>query len=157
MAAQNSWQAKVINKDTELPIEAATLIIENTSLVAYSDTLGLVHFDTIPTIAQNAIISTLGYYRKKVKLIFSDTIQLIKLENYEEELEEVIVVSTRNINEQDNQATRIEVITDEEIEERMTDKPADISHIFKEQPGIQIQRTSATGGTMNVRLQGLRG
>jgi hypothetical protein len=51
MAAQNSWQAKVINKDTELPIEAATLIIENTSLVAYSDTLGLVHFDTIPTIA----------------------------------------------------------------------------------------------------------
>jgi hypothetical protein len=39
----------------------------------------------------------------------------------------------------------------------MTDKPADISHIFKEQPGIQIQRTSATGGTMNVRLQGLRG
>jgi hypothetical protein len=39
----------------------------------------------------------------------------------------------------------------------MTDKPADISHIFKEQPGIQIQRTSATCGTMNVRLQGLRG
>jgi len=60
MAAQNSWQAKVINKETELPIEAATLIIENTSVVAYSDTLGLVHFDTIPTTTQNAIISTLG-------------------------------------------------------------------------------------------------
>jgi hypothetical protein len=60
MAVQNSWQAKVINKETELPIEAATLIIENTSVVAYSDTLGLVHFDTIPTTTQNAIISTLG-------------------------------------------------------------------------------------------------
>jgi len=156
-SAQIRWSIKILDKTTQLPIEAATVLVENSTLTAYSDSLGVAHFDSIPLGAQNIIVVALNYYRKKIKLNTSEKNLSIAMESYEYEVEEVVVVSTRNINHNDNQATRIEVITDEEIEERMTDKPADISHIFKEQPGIQIQRTSATGGTMNVRLQGLRG
>jgi outer membrane receptor for ferrienterochelin and colicins len=48
-------------------------------------------------------------------------------------------------------------VDNEEVEERSHDKPSDVSHILREQPGVQVQRTSATAGTMNIRLQGLSG
>ncbi|MBL0308454.1 MAG: TonB-dependent receptor [Bacteroidetes bacterium] len=73
------------------------------------------------------------------------------------EMDEVIVSSTRNYQRAELIPTRVEVIDEEEVEERSHDKPSDVSHLLREQPGVQVQRTSATNGAMNIRLQGLRG
>jgi iron complex outermembrane receptor protein len=72
-------------------------------------------------------------------------------------MQEVVVVSTRTRQNVDSMPTRVEVVAHDELDERSTDKPSDISHAVKEQPGVQIQRTSASSGTFNIRLEGLRG
>lgn len=104
--------------------------------------------------------SLIGYYRKKVKIILpikSDNPYLVLLQPMEEEMEEVVIVSTRNNISDEINPRHVEVINEDEVEERSNDKPSDVSHVVREQPGVQVQRTSATAGTMNIRLQGLRG
>ncbi|MCS6933736.1 MAG: TonB-dependent receptor plug domain-containing protein [Chitinophagales bacterium] len=66
-------------------------------------------------------------------------------------------MSTRNEKKADELPTRVDVVSEEEVGEKMSDKPSDVSHIMREQAGVQLQRTSSTSGTFNLRLQGLRG
>lgn len=158
-SAQNSLQIKVADKEEELPIEGATVVIDKTTLVAYTDSQGIAQLENIPDGEQTLVISYLGYFRKKIKLTFPQTSMLtlmVSLESQNEELEEVVIVSTRNEMKSDELPTRVEVVSAEEVEERSHDKPSDVSHVIKEQPGVQVQRTSATGGTMSIRLQGLK-
>ncbi|MDB5281481.1 MAG: TonB-dependent receptor plug, partial [Bacteroidota bacterium] len=71
------------------------------------------------------------------------------------EVQEVLVATTRNYQKPEYLPTQVDVIAEEDVEELSHDKPSDVSHILKEQPGVQVQRTSGTGGTMAIRLQGL--
>lgn len=103
--------------------------------------------------------SLVGYFKKRIKINFPQThnnqVTAVELEPYTEEIEEIIVSSTRNYQKPEYLPTRVEVIAEEEVEERSHDKPSDLSHVVREQPGVQVQRTSATAGTMSIRLQGL--
>lgn len=153
------FTARIIDKESEEPIEGVTVAIEGTNLATSSDTAGVITLQGIPPGEQSVVFSLIGYYRKKIKQTFprTDTVPLtVKLESIEEELDEVVVVSTRNEKKTEDLPTRVEVISEAEVDERMSDKPSDVSHVLREQPGVQVQRTSATGGTMSIRLQGLR-
>lgn len=74
-----------------------------------------------------------------------------------EELEEVIVTSTRSTRSIANEPTRIEVIAAEELEEKTNMNAANITMLLRETPGIQVQQTSATSANQTFRIQGLDG
>ena len=71
-------------------------------------------------------------------------------------MDEVIVQGTRSNRSIAKIPTRVEVLT-EEIDEAATMDPSKISHLLTHSTGIQVQQTSATSNTANVRIQGLDG
>ena len=75
----------------------------------------------------------------------------------EEELEEIIIQSTRTSRTIKNTPTRIESIEPEELAEKANMKPSNVSMILHESTGLQVQQTSATSGNASIRVQGLDG
>jgi iron complex outermembrane receptor protein len=73
------------------------------------------------------------------------------------ELEEIIVLSTRNQLGFDQQPSRVEILGDEEIQEKANMKPGDIRMLLNEITGIHVQQTSAITFNSSIRMQGLDG
>jgi outer membrane receptor for ferrienterochelin and colicins len=71
--------------------------------------------------------------------------------------EEVIVTATRTGGRIDEQPTRVEVLTREEIEEKMLMTPGDIVMMLNEMGGMRVQTTSPSLGAATVRIQGMKG
>ena len=74
-----------------------------------------------------------------------------------DELEEIVITSTRNRRSFEQQPTRVEVLGGEEINEKANMKPGDIRMMLNESTGIHVQQTSATSFNSNIRIQGLNG
>lgn len=75
----------------------------------------------------------------------------------EKELEAVIVQSTRTSRTIKNIPARIEIISDEEVDEKNNMRPANVSMLLHESTGLQVQQTSATSANASIRMQGLDG
>jgi outer membrane receptor for ferrienterochelin and colicins len=71
--------------------------------------------------------------------------------------EEVIVTATRTGGRIDDQPTRVEVLTREEVEEKMLMTPGDIVMMLNEMGGMRVQTTSPSVGAATVRIQGMPG
>ncbi|HLP49448.1 MAG TPA: TonB-dependent receptor, partial [Chitinophagales bacterium] len=160
--AQSTFSAVIKSDDEEHEVlYGAIARVADTTLVGLSDSNGVVIIENIPSGEKIIEISYTGYFKKRLKIKFpqpANTLPIeIKLQSQAEEMEEVIVTTTRNYQTPEYLPTRVEVVSEEEVEERSHDKPSDVSHVIREQPGVQVQRTSATAGTMNIRLQGLKG
>ncbi|MFK8028821.1 MAG: TonB-dependent receptor plug domain-containing protein [Gammaproteobacteria bacterium] len=74
-----------------------------------------------------------------------------------EELEEVVITSTRTHRSFSQQPTRVEVLGAEELNEKANMKPGDIRMLLNESTGIYVQQTSATSFNSSIRIQGLDG
>ena len=68
-----------------------------------------------------------------------------------------VVASTRTDTRLEDQALRVEVLTREEIEEKMLMTPGDIVMMLNEMGGMRVQATSPSLGAASVRIQGMRG
>jgi iron complex outermembrane receptor protein len=74
------------------------------------------------------------------------------------EIEEAVVVTaTRTGRLASDQALRVEVVTREEIEEKLLMTPGDIVMLLNETSGIRLQPTAPALGSASVRVQGLPG
>ena len=127
---------------------------------ATANELGMLEIENIPNGSQTIKFSFLGYEPEELDLIFprEDTRTLvIFLEPGGEEMEEVIIASTRSRRTIANIPTRVEVISGEELEEKGNMKPGDIRMLLNETTGIQTQQTSATSYNSSIRIQGLDG
>lgn len=159
LSAQSNLRVAVSSDEDGEPLDGVTVLEEGTEKITYTDSTGMATITGIDSGEHNLIVSYLGYFRKKVKVSLplknQNPIE-IKLQPQSEELEEVVVVTTRNEKRSEDLPTRVETISQAEVEERSNDKPSDVSHVLREQPGVQVQRTSATGGTMSIRLQGMK-
>lgn len=71
--------------------------------------------------------------------------------------EAVVVRSSRSGRRVQEQATRIEVIDREEVEEKLLMRPGSIAMLLAETGGVQLQSTSSTLGGSTVRIQGMPG
>lgn len=78
------------------------------------------------------------------------------LEN-KNEMGEVTITTTRTGREIEAEPSRVEAIDEEEIDEKINMRPANVSMVLHESTGIQVQQTSATSNTQSVRIQGLDG
>ncbi|MDD9890179.1 MAG: TonB-dependent receptor, partial [Gammaproteobacteria bacterium] len=85
------------------------------------------------------------------------SISEISFAQHDEELEEILVTSTRTRRSFENQPTRVEILGGEEIGEKANMKPGDIRMLLNESTGIYVQQTSATSFNSTIRIQGLDG
>jgi iron complex outermembrane receptor protein len=72
-------------------------------------------------------------------------------------LEEIVIQSSRSTRTVRKIPTRIEFIGAEELGEKAIMNPTNISMVLRESTGIQMQQTSLSSGSTNIRIQGLDG
>jgi iron complex outermembrane receptor protein len=78
-------------------------------------------------------------------------------ERAEEQAEEIIVQGTRTRRRVQDEPIRVEVITREEIEEKLLMRPGNIAMLVNETGGVRVQVTSPALGASNIRIQGMEG
>ena len=72
-------------------------------------------------------------------------------------LEEIVVQATRSRRRVQDEPIRVEVIGQEEIEEKLLMRPGNISMLLAETGGLRVQVTSPSLGGASIRVHGLRG
>lgn len=159
LSAQSKLSVYVTDSDLNEPLFGASVFLKNTSIGASVQTDGYATIENIPYGNYTLLVSFVGYetFRKSITL---DTAELLIIEvqlvQEEDMLDLIVVEGTRSNRSLKNTPTRVEVLTDE-IEEAAIMDPSKISHLLSHSTGIQIQQTSATSNTANVRIQGLDG
>lgn len=71
--------------------------------------------------------------------------------------ETVIVTATRTDRRIEDEPTRVEVVPEDEVQEKIMMTPGDVSMLLNETNGLRVQTTSPSLGGANVRIQGMRG
>ena len=156
--AQQKLHIRVASSKNNAPL-AASILIRDTKTGFSSDTTGAVSISFPSNRNYTLVITAVGHDEKETSLRIpypSDTLR-ITLESTEEELEEVIVQSTRTSRTIANVPTRVETIELEEIDEKNNMRPGNVAMLLHESTGIQVQQTSATSGNASIRIQGLDG
>lgn len=159
--AQNEFNALILDGETKAPLESVSAIIDSLDYHSSSNEDGLLTIQNIPD--GNFVIefSSVGYQPLSLTFTFplnnQEPIEVI-LSPDSEELEEVVIISsTRSTRTIRNIPTRVEFISEEELEEKANMKPGDIRLLLSESTGIQTQQTSATSANASIRIQGLDG
>ena len=158
--AQNTLKVKLIDCETKEPLIGASVVLQSTTNGASSDTEGVATLSNIPDGNQKIEVSYMGYEKTIKEFTFplpSDSLIVITIEPDENELQEIVVSSTRGTRTFKNIPTRIEFINTEELGEKGVMKPGDIRMLLNESTGIMTQQTSAISGNSSIRIQGLDG
>jgi iron complex outermembrane receptor protein len=71
--------------------------------------------------------------------------------------ENVVVTATRTTQRIQDLPLRVEVVPQEEIDEKLSMTPGDVAMMLTETNGLRVQVTSPSLGAASVRVQGLRG
>ncbi|MFZ1700860.1 MAG: TonB-dependent receptor [Pyrinomonadaceae bacterium] len=155
----NSVGLQIKNKDTKSPVAEATVMVKNTDILVVADKDGLAEITNLPDGEQILEISSIGYGTTTLTLVFplSDTSERTVLLEIDNEVGEVTITSTRTGREIEAEPTRVEAIDEEEIDEKINMRPANVAMVLHESTGIQVQQTSATSNSQSVRIQGLDG
>lgn len=157
---QNTFEAVIKDNETKEPLISASAFVQGTTNGASADINGLVEIRNIQDGKQIIIFSLVGYQQQadtfNFPLMQTEPIEIL-LTSLAEEMEEVIVTSTRSSGTIEDIPTRVELIAGEELEEKGNMKPGDIRMMLNESTGIQTQQTSATSYNSSIRIQGLDG
>src|SRR3569833_674097 len=161
-SAQNTFKAIIKDAATRQSLPGATATITGTSIGSAADTSGLVILTNIPNGRQVISFTFMGFEARRDTVTFplsQNEPMLILMQAKEEgdELEAVVVSATRSSRTIANIPTRVEVISNDELDEKGNMKPGDIRMLLAESTGIQTQQTSATSGNSSIRIQGLDG
>ncbi len=156
--AQHTLTAYIKDKETQEALPGATIIISGTQLGGSANEAGLV---IIKQVSSGTIVLEtryLGYVTAfdTINTPFPDTLT-IYLEPAEDDLEDIVIQSTRSSRTISDIPTRVEFIAGEELDEKANMKPGDIRMVLNESTGIQTQQTSATSANASIRIQGLDG
>lgn len=154
---QNKMEFKVLDKKTGEPLTGASISFGN-GIGNITDTTGFAQIDGIPDGVNQISVSFVGYQTYELNLEFPNSlgIQIIELTGGEE-LEEVIVTTTRSSRMIEDIPTRIELISSEELFEKSAMKSSNIAMLLRESTGILMQQTSASSANQSIRIQGLDG
>ena len=158
--AQNTLNIVVKSIETNEPLNGVTASIKGTSIAATSDENGQITLANIPDGLQEINFSYMGFNEHNDTLEFplkdKNVIEIL-LQESSEELDQVVISSTRSTRSIQNIPTRIEFIGSEELVEKGNMKPGDIRMLLAESTGIHVQTTSPTSANASIRIQGLDG
>ncbi len=149
-------RARVVQHDA-LPVEGA--IVRSGAIAATSDAAGLAVLTLSPG-GHRVVASRLGFSTETLTVAMRagiDTSVVIVLEEESHELSGVVVSATRSERRIEDEPLRVEVLSLEEVEEKLLMTPGDITMMLNETSGLRVQTTSPSLGGANVRVQGLRG
>ncbi|OEK03371.1 hypothetical protein BFP97_18390 [Roseivirga sp. 4D4] len=157
---QQVLKFKILDKETNQPLVGATASISPT-IGGIADTNGLVTLNLSNDLTEVKVtFSFVGYAAESRTVKLPSTTSepiLIFLEMEEEEMEEVIVTTTRNSRSIEDIPTRIEFLGTEELEEKAVMRSDNIAMLLRESTGIQMQVTSPSSANQSIRIQGLDG
>ena len=156
--AQTELQIFVKDQSTLRPVAGATVFYQGQGNI--TDSLGYALVKINGTGRQEIRISYTGYTdlsQKITPLTLQQGTVVVMLQTKEDDLEEVVIQSTRTSRTIANTPTRVETIDGEELDEKNNMRPANVSMLLHESTGLQVQQTSATSGNASIRVQGLDG
>ena len=157
-AQTSDIQIKVITEADNEPLMGATVYFEALEKGAVTNFDGIAEFTEIPDGQHQIIISFLGFETFETTIqIPSNTELVFKLKEGGNQLDAVVLQSTRSTRTVRKIPTRIEFIGAEELAEKAIMNPTNISMLLRESTGIQMQQTSLSSGSTNIRIQGLDG
>jgi len=158
LKAQNKLSVFIKDVSNKEALTGATAVIDGTNNGSAADANGFVIINNIPDGKQAIKFSFIGYAERIDTISFPNADTLIVYLNTDgDELEEVVISSTRSSRTISDIPTRVEVIAGDELEEKANMKPGDIRMVLAESTGIQTQQTSATSSNSSIRIQGLDG
>ena len=159
--AQNTVRAVVRDADTREVLPGVTVILEGTSTGTVTDTAGKLEMQNVPDGLQVIVFRLMAYTERKLTFIFpmdqSQPVEILLQPAGGEDIEEIIITTTRSSRTIVNLPTRVEFIGGEELDEKSNMKPGDIRMLLTESTGIQTQQTSVASANANIRIQGLDG
>ena len=157
-AQTSDIQIKVLTEAENEPLLGATVYFEALEKGAVTDFDGIATFTEIPDGQHQIIISFLGFETFETTIqIPSNTELMFKLKEGGNQLDAVVLQSSRSTRTVRKIPTRIEFIGAEELGEKAIMNPTNISMVLRESTGIQMQQTSLSSGSTNIRIQGLDG
>ena len=158
LKAQHILKVKLKDEITKEPLPGAIARVAGTMNATAADENGALTLTHIPEGEQLIQFNFVGYEEKTDTLIFPqmDTLT-VYLTPESDELDEIVVSSTRSSRTIHDIPSRMEFIAGEELEEKGNMKPGDIRMVLAESTGIQTQQTSATSANSSIRIQGLDG
>jgi iron complex outermembrane receptor protein/outer membrane receptor for ferrienterochelin and colicins len=157
--ANNTLKITVKNQATKEPVAGATVSIKDTELTAATDAEGRVSISGVPDGRRSVELFFPGYEIKELELVFplTDTAEQTVFLAVNNEVGDVVITSTRTGREIEAEPTRVEVVDEEEVDEKASMRSANVSMVLSESTGIKVQQTSATSNTQSIRIQGLDG
>lgn len=158
--AQHILRIKIKDAGTGGYLAGVSIVLEKNKSGTTSDSTGLAELKNIPAGKQSIIFSHTGYETRTETFAFplaKDEVIEIMLAAASEEIEEVVLQTTRTSRTIANTPTRVETIDGEELDEKGNMRPANVSMLLHESTGMQVQQTSATSGNASIRVQGLDG
>ncbi|MBO3118058.1 TonB-dependent receptor [Winogradskyella sp. DF17] len=157
--AQNSdISIFITDSETNEPLLGATVYFEELEKGAVTNFDGIATFTEIPNGNQTIKISYVGFKTIETTIVVGTKKTFtFKLESGGNELDEVVIQSSRSTRTVRKIPTRIEFIGAEELSEKAVMNPTNISMVLRESTGIQMQQTSLSSGNTNIRIQGLDG
>ncbi len=153
---------RVTDEHEGTPLPGATVVVEGSvPLIGTSaDADGLAGLTGVPSGAQTLVVSFVGYETARVPvtvpLADGQTVE-VALEEAHDHMGEIVVGATRTSRTIAQIPTRVETIAGEEIDEKISMEPSNITMLLNESPGIVVQQTSAVSGNASIRIQGLDG
>lgn len=159
--AQHAFSARFVDHESGDPLIGVTVYFTELEIGGSTDADGWVSISTIPTGLHQLEISYVGYETLSIQRNFplspTEQNQTFELHHSHDELEEIVVNSTRSSRTIEDSPTRVEFIAGEELAEKGNMKPGDIRMLLNESTGIQTQQTSAISYNSSIRIQGLDG
>lgn len=160
VSAQNAFEAVIKNAETNEPLAGATAIIKSLGIGNSAGEDGVIRLEQVPSGEYAIEFSFVGFESKIIKLSFpidASTPYEVLLVSTEEQLEEIVITSTRSSRTIADIPTRVEFIAGDELDEKANMKPGDIRMLLSESTGIQTQQTSPSSANASIRIQGLDG
>ncbi|MDM1047709.1 TonB-dependent receptor [Sphingobacterium hotanense] len=158
--AQNTFKAVIKDSEKKEPLMGVTAQVTGTTIATISDENGHIILTGIANGLQEIQFSYIGFAQRTDSFNFplEDTAPIeILLYEQSEDLEEIVISSTRSTRTIQNIPTRIEFIGSEELDEKGNMKAGDIRTLLAESTGIHVQTTSPTSANASIRIQGLDG
>ena len=154
---------RVTDEHEGTPLPGASVVVEGLTpaVGASTDADGLARLAGVPAGPQTLVVSFVGYETARVAVTVprdgpAATVE-VALEEDEDALGDVVVSATRTSRTIAQIPTRVETIAGEEIDEKISMEPSNITMLLNESPGIVVQQTSAVSGNASIRIQGLDG
>lgn len=158
--AQNTLKITVKNEETKAAVAGAEVSVKDSEISALTDQNGSAELTNVSDGERTIQIFSVGYetYELKLKFPLADQTEREILIAVNNEVGEVTVSSTTRVSRDiEDIPTRIEVLAEEEIDEKTNMRPTNATMLLHESTGIQVQQTSYSTGNASVRIQGLDG